>query len=282
MGVLVLGWYLIYKFIIRSDLIEIIERSLPSREGALMAGMVFGEKGKISRDFYNQLVESGLIHIVVVSGSNLMMLGKAMIELMAKFIGRIWAIIWGGGIILWYVNLVGFEIPVARALLFLGLYYWAQVLGRQFNIWRALLVVILVILLADVRIIEETSFWLSIAAFMAVLLNRNKGMIETIIWVSLFILPIISIKFGTVSWISPLANMAVLFLVEAITVIGFVGSILGSKVILMASYPLLRYLIEVIEGVGKIGASWEFRFNWLMFLGWYLLVGGYWYGKNKK
>jgi hypothetical protein len=65
-------------------------------------------------------------------------------------------------------------------------------------------------------------------------------------------------------------------------VIGFVGSILGSKVILMASYPLLRYLIEVIEGVGKIGASWEFRFNWLMFLGWYLLVGGYWYGKNKK
>lgn len=278
---MVLGWLLMYKYVLKNDLIEIIERSLPGREGVLLMGMVLGEKGKMSREFYKQLVESGLIHIVVISGSNLMMLGRTLIEFLAKIMGRLWAIIYGGGVLIWYVNLVGWEIPIIRALIFLSIFYWAQILGRQFNVWRALLLVGIMMLIADFEMVKESSFWLSIMAFLAVVLNKNAGIIKTTVWVSLFILPIISMKFGRISWLSPLANLSVLFLVEIITVIGFIGTILASKTILMLSYPLLRYLIEVVEGIGKIGTSLEFRFNWLMFLGWYLIIGAYWYGKNK-
>lgn len=279
--IMVLGWLLMYKYVLKNDLIEIIERSLPGREGVLLMGMVLGEKGKMSREFYKQLVESGLIHIVVISGSNLMMLGRTLIEFLAKIMGRLWAIIYGGGVLIWYVNLVGWEIPIIRALIFLSIFYWAQILGRQFNVWRALLLVGIMMLIADFEMVKESSFWLSIMAFLAVVLNKNAGIIKTTVWVSLFILPIISMKFGRISWLSPLANLSVLFLVEIITVIGFIGTILASKTILMLSYPLLRYLIEVVEGIGKIGTSLEFRFNWLMFLGWYLIIGAYWYGKNK-
>ena len=48
------------------------------------------------------------------------------------------------------------------------------------------------------------------------------------------------------------------------------------RVILMGIYPLVGYLVWVVEGFG--GWKWaaiDFEFNWLMLIGWYLVLG-YW------
>lgn len=262
--------------------------AMPLREAGLLSGMVWGEKNGISVDLYRLLKNTGLVHMVVVSGANLMIVGKGLIELLAKYLGRRGAIVGGGGIILLYVNLVGWQIPVVRALLFLGIYYLAQILGRKFSSSRAILTVGIIMFLANWRVVEEISFWLSMAAFMAVLLNKNKGIFWSTFWVNIFVLPILSICFGKVSLVSPVMNLGVLFLVEILTILGLVGSLVGlicfeiGKGILIATYPLLRYLIEIVE----YGGNWKsglvsFQFNWLMFFGWYLIVGGYWYEKNK-
>lgn len=281
-------WFLIYKFINKSDLIWVIQNSLPSREAGLLSGMVWGEKGEITGELYKLLKDTGLVHIVVVSGANLMIIGKSLIENLAKILGRKMAIIGGGGIILIYVNLVGWQVPVIRAVLFLGIYYWAQVIGRQFKAGRAIFFVGLMMILADFKVISDISFWLSMMAFLGVLLSQKEGFFRNTIWVSLFVLPILSMSFGKISLLSPITNMGVFFLVETLTVIGFVGSLLGllcqalGKLFLMMSYPLLRYLIEIVEGVGKIGGVVNFQFNWWMLVGWYLIIGGYWYEKRKS
>lgn len=280
-------WFLIYKFVDKSDLIVIVKKSLPLREAGLLNGMVWGEKEGISNDFYSLLKNTGLIHVVVVSGANLMIVGKNLIENLAKIIGRNLAIIGGGGIILIYVNLVGWQIPVVRAVLFLGIYYWSKFLRRQFISSRALLLVGLIMFLADFKMITNVSFWLSMAAFIAVTLNQKEGILKNTIWVSLFILPILSMVFGQISLITPISNLGVLFLVEVLTIIGFLGTLVGlfwldfGKIILITSYPFLRYFIEMVEGVGKFGGVLNFRFNWLMLVGWYLIIGGYWYEKKK-
>jgi predicted membrane metal-binding protein len=160
-------------------------------------------------------------------------------------------------------------------------------LGRQFKIGRAILMVGLVMALADFGVLSDVSFWLSMAAFIAVVLNQKNGVFKNTLWVSLFVLPILSINFGTISLITPLTNFGVLFLVEILTIIGFIGSLIGllwqglGGVILASSYPLLRYLIEIVERVGKIGGVVNFQFNWWMLIGWYLVLGGYWYEKKK-
>ena len=279
---------MIYKFINKHDLIWVMQRSLPSREAGLLSGMVWGEKGEISNGFYKLLKDTGLVHIVVVSGANLMIIGKSLIENLSKLLGRKMAIIGGGGVILIYVNLVGWQIPVVRAVLFLGIYYLAQILGRQFKTERAIIFVGLIMVLADFKIISDISFWLSMAAFLGVLLSQKEGVFRNTIWVSLFVLPILSMSFGKISLLSPITNMGVFFLVEALTVIGFMGSLLGllcqslGRIFLMISYPLLRYLIEIVEGMGKIGGVVSFQFNWWMLIGWYLILGAYWYEKNKN
>jgi len=288
-ALLLLGiWFLIYKFIKRSDLIEVIQKSLPSDEGSLMAGMVWGEKGLISKDLYSLLLGSGLIHLVVVSGANLTIVGKNIIENLAAYLGRKRAIIYGGLLILIYINLSGWQIPVIRAGLFLMIYYWSQILGRQFRGGRALIVVVLIMFLANFKILKEVSFWLSVAAFLGLLLSGKEGGFKNTIWVSLFILPILSINFGTINLISPFVNILVLFLVQATTMIGFIGSLVGllwrgsGRFILSLSYPMLRYLIEVVEMTGKWQwAQLNFQFNWMILIGWYLVIGAYWYGKKK-
>jgi len=281
-------WFLIYKFINKSDLIVAIQHVLPTRESGLLMGMVWGEKNGLSKGLYELLINTGLIHIVVVSGANLMIVARSLVETLAKYVGRKSAIIGGGGIVLFYVNLVGWQIPVVRALLFLGIYYLAQILGRRFRADRALFLVVIIMLLADFKVIYDVSFWLSMAAFGAILLCRGEGVIKTTLWVSFFVLHILSINFGTITLITPITNLAVLFLVETISIVGFVGSLVSlgcgflGKVILSVSYPMLRYLIEVIEFAGKWRAGvLNFRFNWGMLLGWYLLLGGYWYEKKK-
>lgn len=287
MFLLLVVWFLIYKFIKRDDLIVLIQRALPLREAGLLMGMVWGEKGEISGDFYNLLKNTGLVHIVVVSGMNLMIVGKSLIENLAKFVGRKMAIVGGGGMVLIYVNLVGWQIPVIRALLFLGVYYWAQILGRQFNTGKGLFLVGFIMVLANNKVLGDISFWLSMAAFMAVILNQREGILINTIWVSLFVLPILSISFGKISLLTPITNLGVLFLVEVITIVGFVGSLMAvlwenlGRIILGISYPLLRYLIEIVEGAGRIGGVLNFQFNWWMLSGWYLVLGAYWYEKKK-
>jgi len=248
---------------------------------------VWGEKGGISGDFYSLLKSSGLIHVVVVSGANLMIVGKSFVENLAKVIGRKMAIIGGGGVVLLYVNLVGWQIPVIRAVLFLGIFYWSQLLGRQFQSWKAVLVVGVVMTLADFRVLSDISFWLSMAAFTAVVLNKGEGLLKNTIWVSVFVLPILSMGFGKVSLITPIANFMVLFLVEILTILGFLGSLLGliwldlGRMVLIICYPLLRYLIEVVEFWGGGMGVVNFQFNWLMLIGWYLLIFRFWYEKKK-
>ncbi|MBU1117491.1 ComEC/Rec2 family competence protein, partial [Patescibacteria group bacterium] len=110
---------------------------MPTRESGLLMGMVWGEKSGLPKGLYELLINTGLIHIVVVSGANLMIVARSLVETLAKYVGRKSAIIGGGGIVLFYVNLVGWQIPVVRALLFLGIYYLAQLLGRRFRADRA-------------------------------------------------------------------------------------------------------------------------------------------------
>ncbi|MFA5025828.1 MAG: ComEC/Rec2 family competence protein [Candidatus Shapirobacteria bacterium] len=282
----VIIWILIYQSINRLELVREIQRALPSREAGLLAGMVWGEKRGISSDFYKLLINTGLIHIVVVSGANLMIVGRNLIELLAKILGRKKAIAGGAGVILIYVNSIGWQIPIIRAVLFLSVYYLAQILGRQFNKKRAIVLVGLLMTMADVGVLRDVSFWLSMAAFVAITLNQRGGIIKNTVWVSLFVLPILSISFGKISLFTPITNIAVLFLVEILTVMGLIGSLtmtvchdLG-MVILAITYPLLRYLIEMVEKIGGIGGVINFKFNWWMLVGWYLMIGGYWYEKK--
>jgi len=265
-------------------------KNLPPQEAGLLAGIVLGDKTGFESSFWSNLKTSGVVHIVVVSGSNIILLTTILVENLAKFIGRKKAILLGLLMAWSYTGMVGWEAPVIRAVFLISIYYWAQILGRKYSISRSLGLTILVMLLADWKMVTGISFWLSFLAFLGIVLKPKieniggdffQNMFATL-WVSLWVTPVLAISFGKISLISFLTNALLLGLVEIITLWGGIGMIVGvffdffGKIILFLIYPFLKYFVLIVEVMGKIPwASVDFKFNWIMLVGWYLVLGVY-------
>jgi len=281
---MVIGIIFIYKFIKKDSLIGVIFQTLPPREAALMAGMVFGDKNNFDKQTYYNFLNSGIIHIMVVSGTNMMLVFRGLVERMASLVGRKRAIIFGFGVSLIYLNWVGWEVPVLRAFLMMTIFYWAQMLGRKFNLTRAMILIILIMAVADYRVLISGSFYLSFLAFGAITMNFFKERrwwsdLWNSFWVNLWIFPILVLFFGKISLISPITNALVLFLVEIVTILGILGGIVGlmvpilGKLILWISLPLLKYILYIVDGAAGITvANIEIKFNWVWLVGWYLIL----------
>jgi competence protein ComEC len=286
-GMVILGVFLMYKFVMRESLIYVIRQSLPPREAGLLMGMLTGDKSSIDKNFYLELQNSGLIHLVVVSGSNLMLLVGGGIESLAGFLGRKKTIV-GGMILGWgYVALSGFGVSAVRAMLLMSLVYFAQLYGRKYNIFRAMIVAIVTMVVGDARVVTTASFWLSITAFLGVMMAKNKW--EMNVSVSLWLTPILAMVFGKISLVSPIANLLVSGLTEVATLVGMVGTMVGmvfvpiGRVILWTVYPVLKYLVVIVELVGsEKWAAINFEFNWWLLAGWYLILGYIWGKRNAK
>ncbi len=271
---------LIYKFVMKDSLIGVINQTLPSTEAGMLSGMLWGDKTGFDKNFYQQLQATGIVHLVVVSGTNVLLMTTLVVETLAYLVSRKRAIVIGVGLMWWYCLTVGLEAPVLRAGLLLSLVYGSQFLGRKFEVWRSLVVVILMMAAANWRMLLTISFWLSFLAFVGVIsfetltlpfpLKRVRVFWQTV-WISLWITPLLAITFGKISLVGPVINLLVLWLVEGITVIGVAGMII--RPLLWVAYPLLHYVVVLVDIVGSWRwAVMEVTVNWWMVAGWYLIL----------
>lgn len=258
---------------------EAILKYLPNMQASMLVAMLFGDVSGISKEFYNQMVATGLIHILVVSGSNLMIVVKGLIELIASWIGRKRSIALGIMMGWIYVNVVGWQIPAIRAVVMVTIMYLGQFLGRKTNKVSMLISVVGIMVVADYRVLESVSFWMSFLAFIAVSQNIDEGVIKTTLRVNLYLLPILAWKFGSLSLIAPVSNLMTLFLVETITILGFLGMVIHP--VLWLLYPLLVYVQKVVEILSIPGwIQLRISFNMWMMIGSYLMIIGYYMRKK--
>lgn len=253
----------------------------------MLAAMLWGDLGGINREFYSQMVKSGLVHILVVSGSNMMIVVKGLVETLAMWLGRKKAIIVGIITGWWYTNLVGWQIPVIRAAIMVTFLYLAQILGRKHDWLRILWLTLIIMVAADPKVLSEVGFWLSFLSFAAVSFRPDEGVIKTTLRVTVWITPILAYKFGVISIVSPLSNFLVLFLTGTITTLGMVASMLAKftetlgGAVLWFIYPLLVYIKWVVMTLAAL--PWgqvRVNFNGWMLLGSYLMGIG-WYLRKK-
>ncbi len=283
---LVVAIYLMYRFIDKQGLIDVVWRALPDREAGLLSGMLLGVKD-FEGQFYNDLKEVGLVHLVVASGANVALITRMVTEKLAGWLGRKRAVVLGLAAVWGYARMVGWEAPIIRAAILISIFYWGQLLGRKYNVLRGLGLAIIVMMVANFDYVTSVSFWLSVVAFGAIAIRNNEGQgkmwlvddLKTTGWVSLWVSPILAKVFGEFSLVGPMIGAFCLFLVEYISVVGGVGVLVGlvwpfgGRLILMFLYPFLKYLVMVSEGVGSW--SWitvDLNFNWYLLAGWYVVL----------
>lgn len=247
-------------------LVDIINQFLPEPHASLLAGMVLGVKRTMPADFYNDLLRTGTVHVIALSGMNISIITRVLFSFVAGFMGK-WLSV---GLTLLgicgFVLLVGPSPTIVRASLMGSLTMLALVLGRKDVPLISLCVVSIGMVLFDFSILTNISFQLSFLATLGILLFagiNNSPMIDhqqmsdkshssklnesdhivkpsvigkflslTLHWVwtelrvtlaaQAFTVPLILFHFRQISFVSPLANIMVGWLVPMIMYMGFI------------------------------------------------------------
>ena len=255
---------------LRNNFTNILTRILPSPENSLASGLLLGTSGITDKNFIENLRITGTSHIVSVSGFNvsiviigvltLLSFGSTKLSLLPLLL-----------IVFLFDLLVGFTPPVLRAT-FMGLMlFFAKFVGRQRNTTDALLFSAAIITFLDPQSLSSVSFQLSFLAtagivyfypltyrFLSGIHDFFREPLALTLSAQLAVMPIIIYNFGTLSLISPLANLLVGWAIIPLMALTFLTGFFGVIIYPLGQFfgaldlVLLTYFVKIIELLAKI------------------------------
>ncbi|KPU52881.1 DNA internalization-related competence protein ComEC/Rec2 [Pseudomonas fluorescens] len=238
------------------------------RSGALTA-LVLGDGAGLSREDWQVLQDTGTVHLLVISGQHIGLLAGAVYLLIAGLArfglwpNRLPWLPWACGLAfaaaLGYGMLAGFEVPVRRACLMLGLVLLWRLRFRHLGAWWPLLLALNGILLLEPLASLQPGFWLSFAA-VAILIFTFGGRLGPWRWwqtwtraqwlIAIGLCPLLLALGLPISLSGPLAN---LFAVPWISLVVLPPALLGT---LLLPVPYVGETLLWLAG-GLI--DWWFR-----------------------
>jgi len=219
--------------------------NFPPDTAALLSAIIIGKNGILSDEILRDFSRTGLSHLLCISGTHLGLISilifgiiKLLIHMLPfKLLNRMTAYITPSKaaailtipILLIYLLISGFNVPVIRSYIMISLSLWGYLLGRR-RIWlNSILVAAFIILVFDPKSMLSISFQLSFLAVLFIGLSVNKpydkeliiegqGMLVRIFSyfkelslvtnaALLGTLPITMYVFHTISLISPISNL---------------------------------------------------------------------------
>jgi competence protein ComEC len=106
-----------------------LDRLFPQPDNTLLQGVLIGEKAGISQELTNAFVQSGLVHIVVLSGYNISIVADAMFRVLG-FLPRVFRFGIGGIMMLLFALMTGAGAATVRALMMAFIALLARYLKR--------------------------------------------------------------------------------------------------------------------------------------------------------
>lgn len=242
---------------------SILNGYFPEPHASLLNGILFGIPLKTSPLFYLELKRVGLLHLVVLSGMNITIIGSLVAIITSPFHQSMRIGISVVSIIA-FILFVGPAPPIVRAGIMGILPLIAVLTGRKSTALLNLLFSIILIALFVPSWLTTLSFQLSVGATLGIIifLKQEGGNsffhflaqeLRTSLSAQIFTVPLIFIAFKQISFISPLSNILVSFLITPLMIFGFLTSLLGSIHYVLGlptaiiCYGLLIYMVAVIH-----------------------------------
>jgi len=256
-------------FALRESLLAQISKSLPPNDAALVSGILLGSKKLLTNPFEQKLINSGTIHIVVASGTNVTLTAAFLLALLLPFITRDKAIVIALGGVWVYVALAGFDPPLVRAAIMGSVAFSAQAFGRLSDSLSALSVSALSMLVINPLWISDVGFQLSLMATVSLILFEQylnsklhfvphvlRQDLSTTLAAQIGVAPLLMYYFDRVSIISPFVNVLVLWTVVPIMIISSIGLFISLLLpvvgvfVLSLTFIFTRYFITIVSIFG--------------------------------
>ncbi|MDO9399302.1 MAG: ComEC/Rec2 family competence protein [bacterium] len=303
------NWFYQKIFVLKSKLTYLIDQGLSEPEASLARPIVFGGQRGLDEKTRQQFAQTGLTHIMAVSGFNVSILAVvALVFLLGIGLDRRQAFYLSIIILFVYIILVGAPASAMRAGLMGFLVLLALHLGRLNKITNALVFTATILLLINPKLFrDDIGFQLSFLAIAGLVyvypilddiwqkfkLPRLKGISNAFLITlsaQIFTWPIIAYNFSQVSLIAPLANLLVVWLIPFLTiaillaiVASFILPSLSSLFFLPAFFGS-KYILFIVNLMSNISHSYleAVYFNWVVLCVYYFIVIGFLVYFNKK
>lgn len=265
--------------------------------------LAFGDRSLISAQQWQQLRDSGLSHLMAISGLHIglaMAIGwnvgrlikSSLLFIMPSFyFVRFLPLFSGFFIALMYAYLAGFSLPTQRAVIMGGLVLFMLSSRIHWSVWQILLLSLSLVLLIQPFSILQMGFWLSFGAIVIIYLSiwfyRQQKINRGINWRQVIIVQLglfiglgflNVIFFGGASWVSPVINLLAIPWVSVVVVPAvFCGLILSAlfdaswlslvwQWVDVTLFPIL-WLLHKVEGAWlPLSHDWGVASLWLCFI----------------
>lgn len=254
--------------------LQALERAIPEPASGLGAGMLLGVNSALGKQLDAVFRETGIIHIVVLSGYNIMVVVEALLSILTFFCFPRTRMVIGSISIILFAFLVGFSATVMRASLMAILLLIARTSGRTYAVLRALVLAgVLMLLWNPYLLVYDPGFQLSFLATLGLILFSPhvekkllfvppflgvRGFVTATLSTQIAVLPLLLFHTGMISFVSVLTNMLVLPMVPWAMALTFLTGIAGlfsetaGVVVGFVAYGSLQYIIKIAEACASI------------------------------
>lgn len=254
----------------------LLQQFFPEPHASLVSGMVWGIDLKDHPLFYEELKRAGIVHIVVLSGTNITLLANMIFSLTTTW-GRRAAFIITACTIAAFITFVGIEPPIARAGCVAFLSLLGSLMGRKTISLYLLLLSALFLLIWYPEWISSVSFQLSYAATTGILLFANPdtntraqrtttaqlwnylyGELRLSLVAQLATLPVLLYHFRELSVVAPLTNTLISWMIVPIMLLGLAitfSALIWQPLAQMLAFvctPLLSLLIWITSFAARL------------------------------
>lgn len=285
--------------------IHAIERAIPHPHAGLSEGILLGVKRALGESLDEVFRKTGIIHIVVLSGYNVLIVVETLMYALS-YVCRLRTRMYVGIVcIALFALLVGMSATVVRACIMASLLMVARGTGRVYGALRGLAIAGVVMLaLNPYLLVHDVGFQLSFVATLGLLLfspyiERHLTLIPTCIGMrniitatiatQIAVLPLLLYQTGMLSLVSVIVNALVLPMVPVAMLLTFFTGSFGLISTALASvfgyltYLSLSYIIIIATWFAELPFSAKiisvFPF-WIVCIAYIIL--GIWYGMRMR
>lgn len=256
------------------NIIEETFTKLLSKDCAgIINGMLNGDTKNISKQILNDFKNSGITHLLAVSGSNvayiIMFFSVCFNKIFGKYLSYYISII----SIIIFIFVSGASASVARAGIMAILNIGAIIFSRKSDTLNNIFFSAVILLIINPLIIYDVGFILSFFGTLGIVLLSKKiiSKIEKIIKIKFIaetigvtlsaqiaLIPIMAYYFNTISIISIITNLLVVPISGFLTILGFIAVIISNinfslgKIVSYAIYTLISFMLKVASFFSKI------------------------------
>ena len=220
---------------LRNTIISNTKLRLPSHHDVLVLAMTIGYEDDLPESLTEKLREIGAIHMLVVSGYNVSLVLNSSAVLLMRFPRWIY-ITSSVFLLLLFILLTGFDAPIVRSVIMGIFIVVSKAYSRPAMALYLLILSAIVMVSWDLTYLSNISFQLSFSATFGVIVfgslfasstgtgkssNNFVSDLVASIGASVFVLPIISFYFGTLSFLGIASSILLGWMVPLITYLGF-------------------------------------------------------------